>query len=199
LYYGADFFSFDSYGSQHCDPGKDHTLWNKWHGFEVRHGNEDTFRDMLRIKRSVQLQFSQQHVNTTDTAAALIQNGPASKRQKISNDMEKLERQMMNEDMRNLVEAPSLSRGGDIVATGGDETSSVIPVAGSARNTDEIAIDDDDDDEMLEDGAAKGPTGKQQMARMNLVEKAIPAAVYGGLMKEGEAPSGALARFKSQK
>ncbi len=191
--------AFDSYGSQHCDPGKDHTLWKKWNDFEVRHGNEDTFRDMLRIKRSVQLQFSQQHVNTTDTAAALIQNGPASKRQKISNDMEKLERQMMNEDMRNLVEAPSLSRGGDIVATGGDETSSVIPVAGSARNTDEIAIDDDDDDEMVEDGAAKGPTGKQQMARMNLVEKAIPAAVYGGLMKEGEAPSGALARFKSQK
>ena len=37
------------------------------------------------------------------------------------------------------------------------------------------------------------------MARMNLVEKAIPAAVYGGLMKEGEAPSGALARFKSKK
>ena len=56
----------------------------------------------------------------------------------------------------------------------------MIPVAGSACNTDEIAIDNDDDDEMLEDGAAKGPTGKQQMARMNLVEKAIPAASTGG-------------------
>lgn len=71
------------YGSQHCDPGKvsyvtsdlcvslrtwvcgwrllrcgvqDNNLWSKWHGFEVRHGNEDTFREMLRIKRSVQLQ-----------------------------------------------------------------------------------------------------------------------------------------------
>jgi hypothetical protein len=80
-------------------------------------------------------------------------------------------------DMRNLVDAPSLSRGGDNVASGGDETSSVIPVAGSARSTDEIAFDNDDDVEMLEDGAAKGPTGKQQMARMNLVEHAIPAAV----------------------
>ena len=80
----------------------------------MRHGNEDTFREMLRIKRSVQLQFTQQHVNTTDTAAALIQNGPASKRQKISNDMERLERQMMNETMAGLAEEPSQSRGGDI-------------------------------------------------------------------------------------
>jgi hypothetical protein len=86
MYYGADFFSFDSYGSQHCDPGKDHTLWNKWHGFEVRHGNEDTFRDMLRIKRSVQLQFSQQHVNTTDTAAALTRFGDLGLRLWIEDD-----------------------------------------------------------------------------------------------------------------
>jgi len=107
------------YGSQHCDPGKDGALWNKWHAFEVRHGNEDTFREMLRVKRSVQLQYTQQHVNTTDTAAALIQNGPAAKRQKINNDMERLERQMMNETMANLVDAPSQSRGGDIVAMGG--------------------------------------------------------------------------------
>jgi hypothetical protein len=57
---------------------------------------------------------------------------------------------------------------------GGDNDSTVIPVKGSAQNTDEIAIDDDDD-EMEE--VEKGPSGKQQMARMNLEEKAIPAAV----------------------
>jgi len=49
-----------------------------------------------------------------------------------------------------------------------------MPVKGSAQNTDEIAIDDDDDDEMVEE---KGPTGKQQMARMGVQEKAIPAGV----------------------
>ena len=31
-----------------------------WHDFEVQHGNEDTFREMLRIKRSVQAQFNTQ-------------------------------------------------------------------------------------------------------------------------------------------
>jgi len=104
---------------------------------------------------------------------------------------------MMNETMAGLAEAPSQSRGGDIVAMGGDDDSAaVMPVKGSAQNTDEIAIDDDDDDEMVEE---KGPTGKQQMARMGVQEKAIPAGVYGGLVKEGEEPSGAMARFRSQK
>jgi len=36
------------------------TFWKEWHDFEVRHGNEDTFREMLRIKRSVQAQFNTQ-------------------------------------------------------------------------------------------------------------------------------------------
>lgn len=33
-------------------------FWDSWHEFEVRCGNEDTFRDMLRTKRSVQAVFS---------------------------------------------------------------------------------------------------------------------------------------------
>ena len=33
-------------------PGDDPDLWTHWHAFEVAHGNEDTFRDMLRIRRS---------------------------------------------------------------------------------------------------------------------------------------------------
>ncbi|CAN0534218.1 unnamed protein product, partial [Ectocarpus sp. 8 AP-2014] len=30
-----------------------------WHEFEVAHGNEETFREMLRTKLSVQMSFSQ--------------------------------------------------------------------------------------------------------------------------------------------
>ena len=32
--------------------------WKAWQEFEVCHGNEDTFREMLRIKHSIQAQFS---------------------------------------------------------------------------------------------------------------------------------------------
>ena len=46
-------------GSQFADPRRDPGYWQTWHEFEVAHGNEDTFREMLRVKRSVQTAFSQ--------------------------------------------------------------------------------------------------------------------------------------------
>mmetsp|Transcript_59329 Transcript_59329/g.138202 ORF Transcript_59329/g.138202 Transcript_59329/m.138202 type:complete len:886 (+) Transcript_59329:105-2762(+) len=57
------------HASQFCDPRKEEEFWKTWRGFEVQHGNEDTFRDMLRIKRSVQAMFAQVHFNATDIAA----------------------------------------------------------------------------------------------------------------------------------
>ena len=46
------------HGSQFCDPRTTPTYWQKWESFEVQHGNEDTFKEMLRIKRSVQAQYN---------------------------------------------------------------------------------------------------------------------------------------------
>ena len=46
------------HASQFCDPRVATEFWKKWEGFEVQHGNEDTFKEMLRIKRSVQAQFN---------------------------------------------------------------------------------------------------------------------------------------------
>ena len=45
------------HASQFCDPRTNAAFWSKWEAFEVQHGNEDTFKEMLRIKRSVQAQF----------------------------------------------------------------------------------------------------------------------------------------------
>ena len=45
------------HASQFCDPRTTPAFWSKWEAFEVQHGNEDTFREMLRIKRSVQAQY----------------------------------------------------------------------------------------------------------------------------------------------
>ncbi len=39
------------HGSHLANPRRDTEYWAAWNEFEVRHGNEDTFRDMLRIKR----------------------------------------------------------------------------------------------------------------------------------------------------
>ncbi|XP_046619626.1 pre-mRNA-splicing factor syf1 homolog [Neodiprion virginianus] len=46
--------------SQICDPRVTSNFWQVWKEFEVRHGNEDTMREMLRIKRSVQAMYNTQ-------------------------------------------------------------------------------------------------------------------------------------------
>ena len=41
----------------------------EWNDFEVAHGNEDTFREMLRVKRSVVAQYSAVNVVTQELLA----------------------------------------------------------------------------------------------------------------------------------
>ncbi|TFY68245.1 hypothetical protein EVG20_g3632 [Dentipellis fragilis] len=47
-----------AHASQFCDPRVYPEFWAEWHAFEIDTGSEDTFREMLRIKRSVQAQFN---------------------------------------------------------------------------------------------------------------------------------------------
>ena len=46
-----------------ADPRRSPEYWRKWNDFEVSHGNEETYRNMLRIKRSVQAAFSTVNYN----------------------------------------------------------------------------------------------------------------------------------------
>jgi len=46
--------------SQMADPRVAGDFWQAWKDFEVKHGNEDTLREMLRIKRSVQHTYNTQ-------------------------------------------------------------------------------------------------------------------------------------------
>src|ERR1700722_7446864 len=47
-----------AHASQFCDPRINPRFWAEWNTFEIETGSEDTFREMLRIKRSVQAQFN---------------------------------------------------------------------------------------------------------------------------------------------
>jgi pre-mRNA-splicing factor SYF1 len=51
------------HASQMADPRSDTDFWQKWNEFEIQHGNEDTFREMLRIKRSVSASYSQVRID----------------------------------------------------------------------------------------------------------------------------------------
>lgn len=46
------------HAAQFSDPRTAPSLWDAWQRFEVEHGSEETFRDMLRVKRAVQAKFA---------------------------------------------------------------------------------------------------------------------------------------------
>ena len=47
------------YASQYCNPKVQITFWELWREFEAHHGNTDTFKEMQRMKRSVEAEFMQ--------------------------------------------------------------------------------------------------------------------------------------------
>ena len=71
-----------SHCSQMCDPRVAGDYWQAWKDFEVKHGNEDTMREMLRIKRSIQAKFNTQ-VNFM-SAQMLAAEGGAGKNDHIT-------------------------------------------------------------------------------------------------------------------
>ena len=52
-----------------ADPRSEPAFWDAWHAFEVEHGGEASFREMLRVKRSVAAARSGAHVALAPTAA----------------------------------------------------------------------------------------------------------------------------------
>lgn len=49
--------SIYGHASQFADPRTNKDFWDLWEKFEVGHGNEDTFKEMLRVRRSVASQY----------------------------------------------------------------------------------------------------------------------------------------------
>ncbi|KAL8427271.1 hypothetical protein Efla_002709 [Eimeria flavescens] len=64
------------HASHLCDPNRDEEFWAAWRELEVAYGNEDTFKDMLRIKRSVIAQYSQVHHNVAELTASEVPKPP---------------------------------------------------------------------------------------------------------------------------
>lgn len=72
-----------AHASQFCDPRTQPAFWAAWNAFEIDTGSEDTFREMLRIKRSVQAQFNTeasyiaaQTVSAKQGTGALVEEAP---------------------------------------------------------------------------------------------------------------------------
>ncbi|XP_072936956.1 pre-mRNA-splicing factor syf1 homolog [Epargyreus clarus] len=154
--------------SQMCDPRITAEFWNTWKEFEVRHGNEDTMREMLRIKRSVQATYntqvnmmSAQMLSSAAQAAGTVSDlAPGMK-----DGMRMLEAKAAEMAVQNK---------GNILFVRG-ETQGLKESADKVTNPDEIDIDEEESDNSGDDEEVS-PVQK----------KNIPAAVFGGLVTEKE-------------
>ncbi|TAQ85454.1 hypothetical protein B7494_g6235 [Chlorociboria aeruginascens] len=119
------------HASQFCDPRTSPSFWSKWETFEVSHGNEDTFKEMLRIKRSVQAQYNTDVNFIASQALARSQQRPEGELKDDGADaMAALERE---------ARAPV----GFVAASTGPQGGNIREVAVLTANPDAIDVDDD--------------------------------------------------------
>eukprot|EP00808_Paulinella_micropora_P010332 g7200.t1 len=131
-----------SYASQFCNPSVDTAFWKSWHDFEILHGNEDTFRDMLRVRRSVQAQYSQ--VNLMATGGA-IDAAKAGKPAEPSSSIEALEKEA--EALQAAKKAANEKRKAEEELNRKAEQEKAVAAAAAAatQNPDEVDLGDDSD------------------------------------------------------
>eukprot|EP00529_Nitzschia_sp_RCC80_P013309 CAMPEP_0113480326 /NCGR_PEP_ID=MMETSP0014_2-20120614/21815_1 /TAXON_ID=2857 /ORGANISM="Nitzschia sp." /LENGTH=605 /DNA_ID=CAMNT_0000373747 /DNA_START=69 /DNA_END=1886 /DNA_ORIENTATION=+ /assembly_acc=CAM_ASM_000159 len=181
-----------AYGAQMADPRRNEEYWNKWNEFEIANGNEETFREMLRIKRSVEAAYSTVNYNAAEMS------GTATKQaETLSND----------EAMKMIAEREGVQISGFVSETGNssggkrsaqaaslDEVEERVAKLRRATATKETQKDkdtaegpegDDDeidiDDELHGDDEDGNEDNDDQGAVKNVTTKAVPDAVFGGL------------------
>lgn len=147
--------------SQMCDPRITSEFWQVWKEFEIKHGNEDTMREMLRIKRSVQATY-----NTQINMMAQMATGVSA------NDIESNGDAMKNLDKQSTA-ITSSTNGANIFFVRGETQGGLKNKDNNVVNPDEIDIDDEEDDEDDEDAVEDVKIEKQT----------IPDQVFGSLNK----------------
>lgn len=130
------------HASQFCDPRTNPGFWSKWHEFEVQHGNEDTFKEMLRIKRSVQAKYN------TDVNFIASQALAKSQQQQQMEGQEGAAGDEVAEvaDAMAALERQARAPVGFVAASDGPKGGNIPPQPVVASNPDAIDIDDMDDD-----------------------------------------------------
>merc|ERR1711874_696034 len=173
-----------SHASQMCDPRVTQDFWQIWKGFEVKHGNEDTLREMLRIKRSVQATYNTQMgmmasaMMTSSSGTGTVADLAPGLSMGLKDDMWRLEAKGMESDVKN--QEKTGEKGSNIMFVRGEQQSKAVQESVTATNPDEIDIDDDDDEEEDEEEEEEGDTKKAG----EVEEMDVPDKVFGGLKKD---------------
>ncbi|KAK3581457.1 hypothetical protein CHS0354_031782 [Potamilus streckersoni] len=160
--------------SQICDPRVAPSFWQTWKEFEIKHGNEDTVREMLRIKRSVQAMYNTQvnFMSAQILAAAGGAKGdnPATSENDEMKKLEEKARQLAEESLKDKTKPDK-----GILFVRSNATDEELGELTKTNNPDEINIDEDfssDEDENVEE--------------LEVPQQTVPSEVFGGLAPDDD-------------
>ncbi|KAG9014968.1 pre-mRNA-splicing factor syf1 [Tulasnella sp. JGI-2019a] len=127
-----------AHASQFCDPRVNTKFWQEWNSFEMESGSEDTFREMLRIKRSVQAQYN--------TEASYLAAQAVTAREGAAREIEVTQSDASDPMAARERDAPQPNKGPAFVTAQNRTTIQQGEGLSEAPqgNVDEIQIDDDD-------------------------------------------------------
>lgn len=130
-----------AHASQFCDPRINPEFWKEWYNFEIDTGSEDTFREMLRIKRSVQAQFNTEasFLAAQALAARKGQKDLAAEAEEAADPMAQAEKQATAGKVTTFVAATKSAPPPENAGTGEGQATQ------QQQNEDEIRISDDED------------------------------------------------------
>lgn len=170
----------------------------------MRHGNEDTMREMLRIKRSVQATYNTQvnmmaaqFLSTNNGAAADAGAGAGPDAMRL---LEEKARQAAAESKQKPIEKAA----SNIMFVRGETQGGAKDKKDTVVNPDEIDIgdsdeddeeeDDDEENEMTNENQASATVTKTDeeglvMKKLRFEQKAIPAKVFGSLKPSNQGDS----------
>jgi len=195
-----------------CDPRRDKTFWSEWKQFEVAHGNEDTFREMLRIQRSVAASYSHVQLQSTIDAAKLAQqipqdleDGSGAKRTRADFDsMAALEEQAMQQEAAAAAAAAPRTALSGFVSAGviqqGQDQSKDTQAKQALENPEEIDLGAEQGE-----GSGEERGGAEEDEDAGVQQRSVPSEVFGSLASKVQQGStndeqmGALDRFKKRR
>ncbi|BFZ56616.1 pre-mRNA-splicing factor syf1 [Savitreella phatthalungensis] len=146
-----------SHGAQSADPRTSQAYYDTWHKFELNHGNENTYAQMLQIKRSVAKSFDTDagyvaaQVERARRGEALFgePGGEDALAEGTGDGLIHDSRPVLDGFVSGGMVAPKVGRA--MSGTDNEADASEPRLTGAEKNPDEIVIDeagfDDDDDE----------------------------------------------------
>ncbi|VDM26365.1 unnamed protein product [Hydatigera taeniaeformis] len=178
-----------AYAAQMCDPRTEPEFWKIWKEFELAHGNEDTLREMLRIKRSVQA--------TYNTKVSFMASHLAATKEQNENPMQAVESAITAEETSTNKRPLIVFKSAGVVSqvgTDGDSSGRVTSRTPS-RNPEAIDIDlpMEDEDEGIEGVETVQDEEKileddedGSKPRLRIEKQPVPSAVFGSLKDDND-------------